>query len=479
MAAAHVIAVDLGATSGRVMDVRFDGRRLKMAEVHRFPNIPVTVQGVLYWDALRLWHDITEGIAAVPPGAASIGVDSWGVDFAFLDRGGRLLSNPLHYRNQHDNTMMDWVFERVPRREVFERTGIQFMPINSLYQLAMLLRDGSPLLDMADTLLTIPDLFNYWLTGSKTCEFTHVTTTQLYNPNKHTWDMDMLARVGLPTRIFKDVVTPGTRIGSYEGISVIVPACHDTGSAVVAVPTTTHNYAYLSSGTWSLLGLELDHAVINDDAYAANVTNEGGVNGTFRLLKNIMGQWLIQQSRSAWMSAGQEYSYEELGVLAAQAEPFWSLIDPDDLLFLPPGDMPARIMAFCRQHGQPVPETPGQITRTIYEGLALKYRHALEQLITVSGQPVERVHIIGGGANNAQLCQMAANATGRLVSAGPVEATALGNAIVQLIALGEIGSLTEARELLSRTEVTATYEPRDTALWDEQYARFKAAFGES
>ncbi len=469
----HVIAVDLGAESGRVIKVRFDSKRFESEESHRFPNIPVQVGDTLHWDALRLWHEIKAGVEKAASGAMSVGLDTWGVDFALLDRDGKLLANPVHYRDSRSEGMMEWVFERVPRRTVFERTGIQFMPLNSLYHLSSLVRDNSPLLDVVSTFLTIPDLFNYWLNGRACCEFTNATTTQFYNPRTGSWDLETLGAVGLPTSIFPEIVPPGTRVGEYHGIPVIAPACHDTGSAVVAVPTTTTDYAYCSSGTWSLFGLELDEAVVNDAAYEANITNEGGVNGTFRFLKNVAGMWLAQQCRATWRDKGTEYSYDQLTAEAKSAEPFRSMVDPDDPLFLPPGDMPSRIREFCLRTRQPEPQSVGQVMRAVYESLALKYRYTLDKLIHITGRTVERLHVIGGGSQNALLCQMTADALGRLVIAGPVEATALGNAIVQFIALGEIGSVAEARGILSRTVGTVHYEPQQTDAWEEAYGRYR------
>lgn len=469
-----VIAIDLGAESGRVARVNFDGDTLRLEEVRRFANIPVQASGTLHWDVLSLWREISTGIDQGSTGAAGIGVDAWGVDCALLDRDGKLMGNPVHYRDSRTEGMFEWVFARVPRREVFERTGIQFMIINTLYQLASMAASNSAQLERAATYLAMPDLINYWLTGEKACEFTHATTTQFYNPRAQDWDRQLLAQVGIPTEIFGDVVQPGTRIGAYQGIPVFTSASHDTGSAVVAVPTTTSDYAYLSSGTWSLIGLELNAPVINDASYEANVTNEGGVYGTFRLLKNVMGLWLGQQCRATWRSAGQEYSYDDLTRLASDAEAFRSLIDPDDPAFLPPGDMPARITEFCQRTGQPIPETPGEFMRAVYESLALKYRWSLERMTALSGRSYERLHIIGGGTKNRLLCQMTADALGRTVIAGPVEATALGNAIVQLIALGEIGNLTQAREILSRSVETVRYEPRSTSAWNEAYGRFQS-----
>ena len=473
MSARHVIAIDLGATSGRVMDIAFDGAGIRLDELHRFPNIPVQTPGSLHWDVLRLWREITVGIDAARQ-AASIGLDCWGVDYALLDSAGELLANPYHYRDPRTEGALEWVFERMPRREIFERTGIQFMPLNAIYQLAAGIRDGSPLLDHAATMLTIADLFNYWLTGSKTCEFTEATTMQLYNPTLADWDRDIMRAVGIPTDILTPIVPPGTVIGQYQGIDVTLPACHDTGSAVVAVPSTSKRSAYLSSGTWSLLGLELDAPIISDAAYEANVTNEGGYGGTFRLLKNIMGLWIVDQCRAAWQAAGKDYSFEQLTGMVESAAGFNAFIEPDDPSFLAPGDMPARVVDYCRRTGQPAPETDAEIMATVYVSLAFKYRYVLEQLIAVSGQEVDELHIIGGGSRNALLNQMTANATGRPVIAGPAEATAIGNAIVQFIAIGELGNVAEARALLSESAELRRFEPEATALWDENYPRFAA-----
>jgi len=474
MSGKHVIAVDLGASSGRVMKVSFDGERFALEQAHRFTNTPVTVHGTIYWDVLRLWHEITEGIRAAADGAASLGIDSWGVDFALLDRNGDLLANPVHYRDSRTDGMPEWVFERVPRRTVFERTGIQIMNINTLYQLASLAAANSPSLDCAETLLSFPNLLSYWMTGARVCEFTHVTTMQCYNPVARDWDRATLAAIGVPTHIFPEIVPPGTRLGEYEGIPVLAPACHDTADAVAAVPTTTESYAYLSSGTWSLIGLEVNEPVINDAAYEANATNEGGLEGTFRLLQNVMGLWLQQECRTTWAAAGRSTTYQELIHEAEAAPPFRSLIDPNDDSFFAPGDMPARIRAYCRRTNQPEPETIGQTIRAIYESLALRYRVVLDTLIGLTGRTVDRLHIIGGGSQNTLLCQMAANAIGRTVIAGPAEATALGNGIVQYLALGDLDSLAQARALLSRTLDLATYEPQDTAAWDEAYGRYQA-----
>ena len=455
----------------RVMQVDFDGQDLQLTETQRFPNIPVRVRENLHWDVLRLWHEIQVGIDKVQD-AQAVGVDAWGVDFALLDKNGQLLANPFHYRDARNDGMMEWVFKRMPKRDIYDRTGIQFMQINGLYQMASLLKEESRLLDIAKTALSIADLFNYFLCGATSCEFTQATTWQLYNPNLCAWDVDIIDKVGLPRHIFPEVVPPGTKIGEYQRIDVIAPACHDTGSAVVAVPTTTRNYAYISSGTWSLMGMELDAPVISDASFEANLTNEGGVNNTYRLLKNIMGMWLIEECRWTWQQRGDVLSYTEMMQMAQSVPPFQAFIDPDDASFLPPGDMPSRIQAFCQQTKQSVPESKAEILAAIYCSLAFKYRQVLDHLVMVSGQAVEHLHIIGGGANNSLLCQMTANAIGRPVIAGPSEATALGNAIVQLITLGELANLEQAREMLSQ-QVIGIYEPQNVSEWEAQYQRFE------
>jgi rhamnulokinase len=471
MATRTVLAVDLGAESGRVMAVHFDGQCLSYEEIHRFQNVPVTVRGTLHWDILRLWGDVQAGIRKASDPAA-IGMDTWGVDFAFLDKAGRLLGNPVHYRDQRTDGIPDWVHARVPFKEIFARTGIQFMSINSLYQLASLVKSQDPVLENAASFLMVPDLLYYWLTGVKVNEFTDATTSQCYDPRAGNWAFDLLDKVGIPTRLFGEITQPGQILGHYGSIPAVLAPHHDTASAVVGVPASTPNFAYISSGTWSLLGMELPQPVINDAALAANITNEGGYGGTFRFLKNIMGMWLLQEARRTWMAEGQEYSYDQLTQMAQDTEPFASLVDPDHPSFLPPGDMPGRIRKYCQQGGQPVPESVGAVARCIFESLALKYRTVLRNQIDLTGQPVEALHIVGGGSRNALLCQMTADATHCRVIAGPVEATALGNAISQLIALGDLKSVAEGRELVRNSFPVSVYEPRDTAAWDAVEARF-------
>lgn len=474
MARRTVLAIDLGAESGRVMAVHFDGSSLELEELHRFPNIPVTVRGTLYWDFLRLWREVQTGMEkGKVQQPVSLGVDAWGVDFGLLDRQGALIGNPVHYRDARTEGMMEAVFARVPRTQVFAQTGIQFMPINSLYQMMSLVEQRSPQLEIAATFLTVPDLFNYWLTGARVCEFTNATTTQMFNPRRRAWAAELLGQLDIPAHIFPEIVAPGSRLGEHEGTAVIAPACHDTGSAVAAVPVGIEAYAYISSGTWSLVGLEVDEPVINDAALAANLTNEGGMNGTFRLLKNVMGLWILQQCRQTWAAAGETHTYDELVELARLAPPLRSLVPVDDAAFLLPGDHPQQVRTLCERSGQPVPQSPGAVVRTVLESLALAYRHVLELLQSVAEYQVDVIHIVGGGSRNELLNQMTADATGRPVLAGPVEATVIGNALAQLIALGELENLQQARQLVATMEALGRYEPQDRSAWDEAYGRYR------
>ena len=474
MASKTVLAVDLGAESGRVMAVAFDGRSLHLQELHRFTNTTVTVNGRLHWDFLRLWGDIQTGIAkgkALHP--ASIGVDTWGVDFGLLDSQGNLIGNPVHYRDGRTVGMMETAFARVSKADIFAQTGIQFMPINTLYQMLSLVESGSPQLQIAETFLTAPDLLNYWLTGAKVCEFSNATTTQLFNPTTGTWATEMMEHLGIPSHIFPEIVPPGTMLGSYDGIPVIAPACHDTGSAVAAVPAKGQDFAYISSGTWSLVGLEVPRPILTTEALAANVTNEGGVYDTYRLLKNVMGLWILQQCRATWAAAGEKYSYGELVQLAETAVPLQSIFNPNDPVFLQSGNHPQHIRDLCQRTGQPVPQTVGAVVRSVLESLALAYREVLELVQAVSNQPVSNLHIVGGGTQNQLLNQLTANTTGLQVVAGPIEATVMGNALVQLITLGEIADLQQARQVVAGMDELQRYEPQDTAVFDEAYGRYQ------
>jgi rhamnulokinase len=469
-----VLAIDIGAESGRVVAVGFDGKMLQVEELHRFPNIPVTTGGTLYWDLLNLWHEIQIGIekgkSFIP---VSMGVDTWGVDFGLLDKQGKLIGNPVHYRDSRTRGMMEKVFKIVSRGEIFSETGIQFMPINTLYQMMSLLENDASELGIAHSFLTIPDILNYWLTGVKVCEFTNATTTQMVNPMAGDWAKTMLNKLGIPIYIFPDIVQPGTKLGNYDGFSVIAPACHDTGSAVAAVPDRGSSYAYISSGTWSLVGLEVKKPALTKEALKANVTNEGGIGGTYRLLKNVMGLWIVQQCNQSWKSRGKDYSYEKLTKLAEVEPGLRSFIDPDDSRFLSPGDHQQLVRNFCLETDQPVPDTPAAIIRCVLESLALVYRDVIEKLQRLSKRKLEVIHIVGGGAKNELLNQMTANATGIPVVAGPVEATVIGNALVQFIALKEIGTIKEGRQLVAQMNEIKHYRPCDRELWDEAYERYK------
>jgi rhamnulokinase len=468
-----VIAVDLGASQGRVMGVTYGGDGFTVEEVHRFPNVPVKRGRHLCWNVKRLWQEAVKGIEWARGGASSVGIDSWGVDYGLLDKNGSLLGDPVHYRDPRTRGVMEWVFKRMPRREIFDRTGVQFLELNTLYQMASLVKTRSRLLKRAATYLGLPDLFNFWFTGERRGEFTHATTTQMFNPREIRWDEDILEAVKIPVNIFPEVVEPGEFLGESLGLRVCAPACHDTGSAVAAVPTKGEDFSYISSGTWSLLGTEVGEPVINDAVYRNNFTNEGGAGGTFRLLRNLPGLWFEQELLREWRMKGSVVGYGELYEAAEKAPPFTSLIDPNDPVFHDPGDMTPRIGRYCAETGQEAPMSIGEHIRCVYESLALNYRHALGQLEEITGGRPPVVHIIGGGSLNRVLNQMTADSTGAQVVAGPVEATALGNAVVQLVSLGELGSVSEAREVLSETLGLQVYSPGEAGGWDEAYVRFK------
>ncbi len=485
-ASRSMLAFDLGAESGRAILGRFDGTRLKLEEVHRFANGPVPVFDHLYWDVLRLFSEMLEGLRLYRQqhGARldSIGVDTWGVDFALLGRNDILLENPHHYRDPRTDGMMEAAFARVPRQEIFAHTGAQFMKLNTLYQLMALQQCHSPILEAAQSLLMMPDLLNFYLTGRKVCEFTDATTTQFYDPVHGGWATGLLEKLGLPTHILGDLIEPGTVVGDLlpairdeaglDPVRIIAPATHDTGSAVASIPTSTSDYAYISSGTWSLMGAELNEPRVDQDVLEHNFTNEGGVDHTFRFLKNIMGLWLVQESRRTWEKEGQAYSYTELTALAEQAPAFTAVIYPDADLFLPPGDMPARIRSFCADHGQPVPSDTGTLIRIVLESLALRYREVLESLEKILDRRMQCIHIVGGGIQNELLCQFTADATNRPVITGPLEATAIGNLMVQSLGLGDVGSMEEARTVVRNSFQPKTFNPVPSDAWDTAFEHF-------
>jgi rhamnulokinase len=479
-----LLAFDLGAESGRGILGLFDGGQLRLEVVHRFPNRPVRTLDTIHWDVLRLWDEMQEGMrraAGTYQTIDSVGVDTWGVDFALMGRGNTLLANPRHYRDPHTEGIMETAFARVPRAEVFRHTGLQFMRFNTLFQLLALQRDRSPLLDAAETLLFMPDLFHFYFTGIKVNEMTDASTSQMFDPNAKTWAYGLVKSFALPSQILGSLVSPGTVIGPLRstvaaetGLNpapVIAPATHDTAAAVAAVPATGTSWAYLSSGTWSLMGVEVNSPVINDKALEYNFTNEGGVDGTVRLLKNIMGLWLVQECRRAWAKEGKEFSYVDLMRLA-EAVPPCRLINPDHSTFVLPQHMPAAIANYCRRSGQAAPIEPGEYIRCALDSLALRYRWVLERLEELIGKRIETVHIVGGGCQNTLLCQLTAEACNRPVLAGPVEATAMGNVLVQAMGLGLVRSLAQAREVVRRSVEVQVYQPKKPGDWEEPYNRF-------
>ncbi|MGC2325422.1 MAG: rhamnulokinase family protein [Candidatus Sulfotelmatobacter sp.] len=481
------LAFDFGAQSGRAVLAHLQSGILTTKEVHRFANEPVEYGGSLHWDVARLWFEVREALARMGGvDLAGIGVDAWGVDYALLGERGELLQNPYHYRDRRTEGIMEEVVRKVGKEEIYRATGIQFMPINTLYQLFAARQQTPKLLEAAKHLLTIPDLFHYWLTGNAVCEFTNATTTQMVDPVKRAWAVGLMQSLDLPTHLPAPIVEPGSIVGtilpdiaghsSLAGTLVIAPACHDTGSAVAAI-SARDGTAFLSSGTWSLLGTELDSPVITPDALRMNFTNEGGVNGTTRLLKNVMGLWMLQGCRQSWNAQGHSYDYRELIEMAAREKSFLHLVDPDDESFLRPPDMLAAIDKFCTRTHQLAPHEPGTYVRSVLESLAFKYRFVLRNLEHVCGKRIEQIRIIGGGSKNRLLNQLTADATGRKVLAGPAEATALGNVAIQILATGGASSLQEVRAIVDRSFPTEVFEPLATDEWDQHAERFEQYCG--
>lgn len=482
----HYLAIDLGAESGRAMLGTIDGGKLVLEELHRFANTPVRVPTGLHWDTFRLFHEMLEGLRIAGRERKlkldGIGIDTWGVDFGLFGADGALVDNPRHYRDTRNNGILERAYSIVPKAEIFAHTGLQFMQFNSLYQLLAAKLAGAPAIEVAKRLLFMPDLFNYWLTGVARCELTIASTSQFYNPAKRRWATELLEKFGLPASILPEIIPPGTPLGPVlpevaeaTGIGaapVYATACHDTASAVAAVPAQGADWCYISSGTWSLMGLELDEPVISDKVLELTLTNEIGAEGKVRLLKNIAGLWLLQECRRAWALAGKEYSYAELAALAADARPFAAIIQPD--AFLEPGGMPERISAYCARTGQKAPAEPGEMSRVILESLALRYRQVLESLEALLGRRVTVIHIVGGGSKNQLLNQLVADATARKVVAGPSEATAAGNILVQAMGAGVLSGLKEAREVVKRSFEVTVLDPCSTAGWDAAYAKFCA-----
>jgi len=481
----QVLAIDIGASTGRAILGIFDDEKIKLTEIHRFSNDPVTVNGVVYWDVLRLLFEIkTSLIKAKPYGKInSIGIDTWGVDYGLLDKEGHLLSNPVHYRDARTRGMVEASFEKIPKEKFYQITGNQFMELNTAFQLLSMVEKDAPLLKQADVMLLMPDLFNYFLTGQKVSEKTIASTTQLYDGNNQAWSKEVIQALSIPAHLFTLIIESGTIIGQLSGeiieelgidpINVIAVAGHDTQCAQVATPTDEKDFVFLSCGTWSLLGTELTAPLINEKTLAYNITNEAGHDGKISFLKNIVGLWMIQESKRQWEREGNRYSFFDLERLATEAAPFKCLINPDDDRFMPIGNIPKRIQAYCHETYQASPETVGEVIRTINESLAFAYRIALEELEDCTGLNYPVIHMVGGGIQSELLCQMTANACGRPVIAGPVEATVLGNIAIQLMATKNIGSLAQARTIIKHSEKIKEYQPQESQLWHQQYEKFK------
>jgi sugar (pentulose or hexulose) kinase len=482
------LAVDLGGGSGRVLAGSFDGQRIALTELNRFENTPLELPDGRHWNVTGIFLNILEGLrlAARQYGEtiASMGIDTWGVDYGLLDADGHLLGLPFQYRDHRTSGMMEKAFTILPRKELYEATGIQMMFFNTAFQLLSETERGSPVLKSAQDLLFTPDLLGYWLTGKKTQERTIASTSQLYDPRSKNWNYSLIERLGFPPHLFKEITDPGSVLGELRanlqedtgltGLKVVTVGGHDTASAVAAVPSTAKTTAYLSSGTWSLMGLELEAPVISDESYRDAFTNETGVGNSIRFLKNICGLWLIQESRRYWLDHGQDYSYGDMAGLAAEAEAFRSLIDPDAPRFADAGHMPEKIQDYCRETGQPVPNTPGEIIRCIYESLALRYAEVWARLPKYTEEAPDCLHVVGGGCQDQLLNQFTANAIGAPVLAGPVEATGLGNILAQMLADGTIDSLAEGRAIVAESFAIKTYEPADTESWNAVKERFAA-----
>ena len=479
-----VLAFDFGASSGRAIIGSFDGEKITLKEVHRFTNDPVDLGGTLYWDVLRLFYEIKQGIvkAKIAGGFDSIGIDTWGVDFGLIDKNGRLLENPVHYRDKRTSGLVEESFKSVPRQKMYDITGIQFMELNTLFQLISLKKQRPEMLERADKMLFMPDLFAYFLTGKMCSEYSIASTSQLIDINTRSWSKELLDAFGIKESLFASLTEPGTQLGNLskeiceecgvESVPVISVCGHDTQSAITAVPCESGDFAFLSSGTWSLFGTELQKPIVNETSLKINITNEGGFGGTTGFLKNIIGLWLIQESRRQWQREGKDYSYADLEKLALSEEPFKCFIDPDAPEFVPQGNIPERVREFCRKTGQYVPESVGEIMRCIYESLAMKYRMTFEKLCECTGKDYPVIHVIGGGTKDGLLCRMTASSCGKTVKAGPIEATVMGNVAVQLMSDGTIGSISEARKAVAASESLKTYEPENTDEWIKAYESF-------
>lgn len=480
------LAFDFGAESGRSILAQLENGKLSLKQTHRFANPNGFMNGTLQWDLLGQWEQIKLGLRETAKGLdgtlAGIGVDTWGVDYGLLGADGAILGNPVCYRDTRTEKMMDHAFGIVPKRELYQQTGLQFMPFNTLFQLLAQTTSHSSTLASAHSLLFMPDLFNYLLTGIARAEFSIASTSQMLNPNTGLWALGLLKKLGIPGQILPPIIASGTVLGPLKadvakecGMSVadvIATTGHDTASAVAAVPAEGGSWAYLSSGTWSLMGVELDKPLINDKSFSYNYTNEGGINGTTRFLKNIMGLWLVQECRREFERQGRSYDYATLTKMAADSKPFVSLVSATDNRFLTPGQMPQKIAEFCRSTGQPEPKDDGAHIRCCLDSLALEYRKTIDGLEDILGQCIDVLHIVGGGTQNELLNQLTADATRKTVITGPVEATAIGNIIVQAMAVGAIKSIDEARQIVKASSEMKTYVPKADV--EAAYARYRA-----
>jgi len=484
------LAFDLGASSGRGIIGKVDQGKISLKEIHRFDNTQIHLLGHYHWDILRLFDEMKQALTiAVKDGhknISSLGIDTWGVDFGLVGRGNVLLGNPYTYRDPRTDSIMDKAFKIASAKDIYQLTGIQFLQFNTIFQLFSMVQEYNPLLDITEKLLFIPDLLNFLFTGEKVSEYSIASTSQLLNPVKKQWEPELFARLSLPIDIMADIVEPGTLVGKLtpdiakeigsSQLDVIAPACHDTASAIAAVPADGKGWAYLSSGTWSLMGIESDKPIITPASRENNFTNEGGVNNKIRFLRNIMGLWLLHCCRKSWLNAGESAEYEELLKSAATSKPFKTIIEPDDPIFLNPADMLEAIAEYCRKNSQPIPATKGEYVRTILESMALKYCFVIDKINSMIDEPVNTLHIVGGGAQNEMLNQFAANATGLPVVAGPVEATAIGNILIQAIAKKELGSVAEGRQMIKNSFQLKYYEPTEQNTWNEVYDKYKKLF---
>ncbi len=488
MAVNRFLAFDLGAESGRAVLGTLEGDRLTLQERHRFPNPYGKIRGRLVWNLLAQWEELKRGLrktagyeASSPVQLDGIGVDTWGVDFGLISTSGQVICNPSMYRDARPEQIAE-TFKIVPRERIYELTGLQFMPFNTLYQLLTLKQIGRAELESAKSMLLMPDLFGYLFSGESRGELSIVSTTQMYDPRKKQWSRELLEAVGLPTSILPPIVPSGTVLGPMlddvasecgtSRVPVIAPGGHDTASSVAAVPATGSNWCYISSGTWSLMGVELDEPIINAKALKYDYTNEIGVGGKVRFLKNIMGLWLVQECRRHWQRQGSDHNYAELTAMAESAEPFVAYVNPDHGPFFAPGNMVGKIDEFCGQTGQAAPQSRGEYVRSSLEGLALTYRRTLDGLEDILGRRIDVIHIVGGGTQNQLLNQMTADACGRTVVAGPIEATSIGNILVQAMAIGRVRTLADARAIVRGSFDVKTYEPRSMAEWDKAHERF-------